>query len=254
MSRALAIDLGTTHSVVCVLEGGEPKIMVNAEGNRLTPSVIGFTKTGERVVGLSAKRQAVVHPERTIASIKRKIGASEPIKIGCRSFTPEQACAMIFQKLKADAEAYLVEQVDEVILTVPAYFNDAQRQSIKNAGTIAGMQVNRIINEPIAAALAYGLDKRNGTILVFHLGGGTFDVSVLEVREGVCEVKSTQGDSFLGGDDWDKRIMSWVAEELQRVSGIDLRTDRQALQRLTEAAERAKIELSSGMQTNINLP
>jgi molecular chaperone DnaK len=241
--------------VVAVLEGGESTVIPNAEGSRLTPSVVGFTKNGERLVGSSAKRQAVVNPERTIISIKRRMGTSDKVTIDDRSYTPEEISAMIIQKLKADAEAYLGDKVDSAVITVPAYFNDAQRTATKNAGEIAGLKVLRIINEPTAAALAYGLDKKkNETILVFDLGGGTFDVSILEVGDGVFEVKSTHGDTHLGGDDWDERIVQYVAGEFKKQHGIDLSKDRQALQRLREAAEKAKIELSNVVQTNINLP
>lgn len=255
MAKTVGIDLGTTNSVVAVLEGGEPVVIPNAEGSRLTPSVVGITKTNERLVGSAAKRQAVVNPERTVLSIKRRMGTSEKVTIGDRSYTPEEISAMILQKLKADAEAYLGETVDSAVITVPAYFNDAQRTATKNAGEIAGLKVLRIINEPTAAALAYGLDrKKNETVLVFDLGGGTFDVSILEVGDGVFEVKSTAGDTHLGGDDWDARIVDYVAAEFKKEHGIDLTKDRQAMQRLREAAEKAKIELSNVVQTNINLP
>ncbi len=255
MAKTVGIDLGTTNSVVAVLEGGEPVAILNAEGSRLTPSVVGFTKTNERLVGSAAKRQAVVNPERTVLSIKRRMGTSEKVTVGDRIYTPEEISAMILQKLKADAEAYLGETVDSAVITVPAYFNDAQRTATKNAGEIAGLKVLRIINEPTAAALAYGLDrKKNETVLVFDLGGGTFDVSILEVGDGVFEVKSTAGDTHLGGDDWDARIVDYVAAEFKKEHGIDLTKDRQAMQRLREAAEKAKIELSNVVQTNINLP
>jgi molecular chaperone DnaK len=241
--------------VVAVMEGGEPTVIPNAEGSRLTPSVVGFTKTGERLVGAQAKRQAIVNPERTIISIKRKMGTNERISIDGRQYSPEEISSMILQKLKRDAEAYLGDTVDSAVITVPAYFNDAQRTATKNAGEIAGLKVLRIINEPTAAALAYGLDKKsNETILVWDLGGGTFDVSILEVGDGVFEVKSTHGDTHLGGDDWDERIVDYVAAEFKKEHGIDLKQDRQALQRLREAAEKAKIELSNVVQTNINLP
>ncbi len=255
MARTVGIDLGTTNSVVAVMEGGEPTVIPNAEGSRLTPSVVGFTKTGERLVGTQAKRQAIVNPERTIISIKRKMGTNERITIDGRQYSPEEISSMILQKLKRDAEAYLGDTVDSAVITVPAYFNDAQRTATKNAGEIAGLKVLRIINEPTAAALAYGLDKKsNETILVWDLGGGTFDVSILEVGDGVFEVKSTHGDTHLGGDDWDERIVDYVAAEFKKEHGIDLKQDRQALQRLREAAEKAKIELSNVVQTNINLP
>ena len=255
MGRTVGIDLGTTNSVVAVMEAGEPTVIPNAEGSRITPSVVGFTKTGERLVGATAKRQAVLNPERTIASIKRKMGTDYKITIDDKPYTPEEISAMIIQKLKIDAEAYLGDKVTDAVITVPAYFNDAQRTSTKTAGEIAGLNVLRIINEPTAASLAYGLDKKeNETILVFDLGGGTFDVSILEVGEGVFEVKSTAGDTQLGGDDWDQRIVDYVADEFKKQEGIDLRSDRQALQRLREAAEKAKVELSSIVQTSISLP
>jgi molecular chaperone DnaK len=237
------------------MEGGEPMVIPNTEGSRLTPSVVAFTKTGERLVGQLAKRQAVVNPERTIASIKRKMGTNDKVNIDGKAYTPQEISAMVLAKLKADAEKYLGESVNQAVITVPAYFNDSQRQATKDAGTIAGLEVLRIINEPTAAALAYGLDKKQAeTILVFDLGGGTFDVSVLEVGDGVFEVKSTAGDTHLGGDDYDRRIVDWIADDFQSEEGIDLRKDRQALQRLLEAAEQAKVELSSVVQTEINLP
>jgi molecular chaperone DnaK len=255
MAKTVGIDLGTTNSVVAVMEAGEPTVIANSEGSRLTASVVGFNKNGERLVGSSAKRQAIVNPERTIISIKRKMGTAEKHKIDDKSYSPEEISAMILQKLKADAEAYLGEKVDAAVITVPAYFNDAERTATKNAGEIAGLKVLRIINEPTAAALAYGLDKKaNETILVFDLGGGTFDVSVLEVGDGVFEVKSTSGDTHLGGDDWDQRVVEYIAGEFKKEHGIDLSKDKQALQRLREAAEKAKIELSNVVQTNINLP
>ncbi|MCS6831443.1 MAG: molecular chaperone DnaK [bacterium] len=255
MGKTVGIDLGTTNSVVAVMEGGEPVVIPNAEGSRLTPSVVAFTKTGERLVGAAAKRQAIINPDRTIISIKRKMGTRERIRIDDKEYTPEEISAMILQKLKADAEAYLGEKVDAAVITVPAYFNDAQRTATKNAGEIAGLKVLRIINEPTAASLAYGLDKKsNETILVFDLGGGTFDVSILEVGDGVFEVKATSGDTHLGGDDFDMRIVNWAADEFKKETGIDLRKDPQALQRLREAAEKAKIELSSMVETEINLP
>src|SRR5947209_83755 len=255
MAKVVGIDLGTTNSVVAVMEGGEPMVIPNAEGNRLTPSVVAFTKTGERLVGQLAKRQAVVNPDRTIASIKRKMGTNEKVAIDNHQYTPQEISAMVLGKLKNDAEKYLGQPVNQAVITVPAYFNDSQRQATKDAGQIAGLEVLRIINEPTAAALAYGLDKKSSeTILVFDLGGGTFDVSVLEVGDGVFEVKATSGDTHLGGDDYDRRIVDWVADDFQQEEGIDLRKDKQALQRLLEAAEKAKIELSSVVQTEINLP
>jgi molecular chaperone DnaK len=255
MAKTVGIDLGTTNSVVAVMEGGEPTVIANAEGARTTPSVVGFNKTGDRLIGAPAKRQAVVNPDRTIVSIKRHMGTDYRVTIDGTAHSPEQISAMILQKLKADAEAYLGEPVTAAVITVPAYFNDAQRQATKNAGEIAGLKVLRIINEPTAAALAYGLDKKaNETILVYDLGGGTFDVSILEVGDGVFEVKSTSGDTNLGGDDFDARIVDWLATEFQKEQGIDLRKDKQALQRLREAAEKAKIELSSVVTTSINLP
>src|SRR5579872_5459721 len=255
MAKVVGIDLGTTNSVVAVMEGGEPTVIPNTEGSRLTPSVVAFTKTGERLVGQLAKRQAVVNPDRTIASSKRKMGTNDKVTIDGKQYTPQEISAMILGKLKSDAEKYLGTSVTQAVITVPAYFNDSQRQATKDAGQIAGLEVLRIINEPTAAALAYGLDKKNAeTILVFDLGGGTFDVSILEVGDGVFEVKATSGDTQLGGDDYDRRIVDWVADEFQKEEGIDLRKDRQALQRLLEAAEKAKIELSSVVQTEINLP
>jgi len=255
MAKTVGIDLGTTNSCVAVLEGGEPTVIPNAEGSRTTPSIVGFTKTGERLVGNAAKRQAVVNPDRTVISIKRKMGTNDKVTIDGTSYSPEQISAMILQKLKTDAEAYLGEKVDKAVITVPAYFNDAQRSATKTAGTIAGMEVLRIINEPTAASLAYGLDKKkNETILVYDLGGGTFDVSVLDVGDGVFEVRSTAGDTHLGGDDFDQKIVDYVAEEFRKDQGIDLRKDKQAMQRLREAAEKAKVELSNVVQTTINLP
>ncbi len=279
MSKIIGIDLGTTNSVVAVMEGGDPVVITTAEGSRLCPSVVAFNKNNERLVGQTAKRQAVINPENTIYSIKRFMGrrfdevegerkmvpypvvrgasgdARVKVPMNNREYAPQEISAMILAKLKADAEAYLGETVTQAVITVPAYFNDSQRQATKDAGKIAGLEVMRIINEPTASALAYGLDKRkNEKILVFDLGGGTFDVSVLEVGEGVFEVKSTNGDTHLGGDDWDHRIVNWAAEEFKKEQGIDLTTDRQALQRLREAAEKAKIELSTMMETEINLP
>jgi molecular chaperone DnaK len=281
MGKIIGIDLGTTNSVVAVMEGGNPTVIANAEGARTTPSVVAFTKGGDRLVGITAKRQAVVNPENTIYSVKRLMGRrfDEPetkrtmemvpyaivegphhdarvsIPIKSKVYTPQEISAMILGKLKRDAETYLGEEVKQAVITVPAYFNDSQRQATKDAGQVAGLEVLRIINEPTAAAVAYGLDKKNDeTILVFDLGGGTFDVSVLEVGDGVIEVKSTNGDTHLGGDDWDERIVRWLLDEFKKEQGIDLSHDRQALQRLREAAEKAKIELSSTPQTEVNLP
>ena len=255
MPKTVGIDLGTTNSVVSVLEGGEPVVIANAEGARTTPSIVGFSKTGERLVGAPAKRQAVVNPDRTLISIKRHMGTDYRTEVDDQKYSPEEISAMILQKLKTDAESYLGESVTSAVITVPAYFNDAQRTATKNAGEIAGLKVLRIINEPTAAALAYGLDKKeNETILVYDLGGGTFDVSVLEVGDGVFEVKSTAGDTSLGGDDFDEKIMNYLASEFQKDQGINLRKDKQAMQRLKEASEKAKIELSSSMTTNVNLP
>ncbi len=279
MSKIIGIDLGTTNSVVAVMEGGEPVVIPTAEGSRLCPSVVAFTKNGERLVGQMAKRQAIINPENTIFSIKRFMGrryeevaeerkmvpykvvkgpagdARVHIPVTGKEYTPQEISAMILAKLKADAEAYLGEPVTKAVITVPAYFNDSQRQATKDAGRIAGLEVLRIINEPTAAALAYGLDKKkNETILVFDLGGGTFDVSILEVGDGVIEVKATNGDTHLGGDNWDERLVNYIAEEFKKEHGIDLREDRQALQRLREAAEKAKIELSTVTETEVNLP
>jgi molecular chaperone DnaK len=255
MAKVVGIDLGTTNSVVAVMEGQTPTVIPNSEGSRTTPSVVAFTKTGERLVGQLAKRQAVTNPDRTIKSIKRFMGTDHTVKIDGKDYTPQEISAMILQKLVNDASTYLGDRVTKAVITVPAYFNDAQRQATKDAGKIAGIDVLRIINEPTAAALAYGLEKKgNETILVFDLGGGTFDVSVLEVGDGVFEVKSTNGDTHLGGDDYDQRVVDWLVGEFKKNEGIDLTSDRQAMQRLTEAAEKAKIELSSMVQTNINLP
>ena len=278
MSKIIGIDLGTTNSAMAVLEGGEPTIIVNAEGDRTTPSVVGFRKDGERVVGKAAKNQAVTNPENTVASIKRFIGRNydeteseratvaynvvkgkdgrNMVQIDGHDYTPEEISAMVLQKLKADAEKYLGEPVTEAVITVPAYFNDAQRQATKDAGKIAGLEVKRIINEPTAAALAYGLDKKgvDEKILVFDLGGGTFDVSILEMGDGVFEVLATAGDNHLGGDDWDQRIIDWLADKFKADQGVDLRKDKMALQRLKEAAEKAKMELSNTQQAAINLP
>ncbi len=253
--KIIGIDLGTTNSVVAVLEGGEAVIIPNAEGNRTTPSVVAFTKDGERLVGQVAKRQAVTNPDRTVTSIKREMGSDHKVKIDDKSYTPQEISAMVLQKLKADAEAYLGETVSKAVITVPAYFSDAQRQATKDAGRIAGLEVMRIINEPTAAALAYGLDKgQNQKIMVYDLGGGTFDVSILELGDGVFEVKSTNGNNHLGGDDFDQKIVDWMAEEFKKTHVIDLRKDKMALQRLKESAEKAKVELSSVMKSEINLP
>ncbi len=255
MAKVVGIDLGTTNSVVAVMEGQTPTVIANSEGNRTTPSVVAFTKTGERLVGQLAKRQAVTNPERTISSIKRQMGTDHKTKIDGKDYSPQEISSMILQKLVNDASTYLGERVTKAVVTVPAYFNDAQRQATKDAGKIAGLDVLRIINEPTAAALAYGLDKKgNETILVWDLGGGTFDVSILEVGDGVFEVKSTNGDTRLGGDDYDKKIVDYLVAEFRKEQGIDLSGDKQAMQRLTEAAEKAKIELSGVVQTNINLP
>ena len=255
MSKIIGIDLGTTNSCVAVIEGGEPVVIANAEGARTTPSVVGFAKNGDRLVGQVAKRQAITNPENTISSIKRHMGTSYKVHAGEKDYTPEEISAMILAKLKADAEAYLGEPVTEAVITVPAYFNDSQRQATKNAGTIAGLNVKRIINEPTAAALAYGVDKENDQkIMVYDLGGGTFDVSIIEMGDGVTEVLATNGDTHLGGDDFDQRVIDWMADDFQKENGIDLRKDKMAAQRLKEAAEKAKIELSSATSTNINLP
>ena len=255
MSKIIGIDLGTTNSCVAVIEGGEPVVIANAEGARTTPSVVGFTKTGERLVGQVAKRQAITNPERTISSIKREMGTNYKVNIDGKDYTPQEISAMILSKLKADAEAYLGEKVTEAVITVPAYFNDSQRQATKDAGTIAGLNVKRIINEPTAASLAYGVDKENDQkIMVYDLGGGTFDVSIIEMGDGVTEVLATNGDTRLGGDDFDQRIIDWLADNFQKENGIDLRQDKMAAQRLKEAAEKAKIELSGVMSTAINLP
>src|SRR5436305_2790055 len=277
MAKAVGIDLGTTNSVVAVMEGGKPTVIINSEGSRLTPSVVAFTKTGERLVGQIAKRQAVLNAENTIYSAKRFIGRrysevrseikNVPYKVVAgandavrflimgKEYSPEEISAQVLRKLTEDAAKYLGEKVTDAVITVPAYFNDAQRQATRDAGKIGGLNVLRFINEPTAASLAYGLDKKtNETILVFDLGGGTFDVSILDVGDGVFEVKATNGDTHLGGDDYDRKVVDWLAEEFKKDNGIDLKTDRQALQRLTEAAERAKIELSSRLETTINLP
>ena len=255
MSKIIGIDLGTTNSCVAVMEGGEPVVIANSEGARTTPSVVGFTKTGDRLVGQVAKRQAITNPENTVASIKRYMGTDHKVTLNGKEYTPQQVSAMILQKLKADAEAYLGETVTEAVITVPAYFNDSQRQATKDAGTIAGLNVSRIINEPTAAALAYGVDKEDDQkIMVYDLGGGTFDVSIIEMGDGVTEVLATNGDTHLGGDDFDQRIIDWMADAFQNENGIDLRKDKMAAQRLKEAAEKAKIELSSAMSSQINLP
>lgn len=255
MAKVIGIDLGTTNSCVAVMEGGEPVVITNAEGARTTPSVVGFSKTGERLVGQVAKRQAVTNPERTVMSIKREMGTDFKVKIDDKTYTPPEISAMILTKLKQDAEAYLGEKVTQAVITVPAYFSDSQRQATKDAGKIAGLEVLRIINEPTAASLAYGLDKEdNQKILVFDLGGGTFDVSILELGDGVFEVLATHGNNRLGGDDFDQRVINYLADEFKKDSGIDLRNDKMAMQRLKEAAEKAKIELSGVLQTNINLP
>ena len=255
MSKIIGIDLGTTNSCVAVMEGGEPVVIANSEGARTTPSVVGFTKTGDRLVGQVAKRQAITNPDNTVSSIKRQMGTDHKVTLNGKEYTPQQVSAMILQKLKADAEAYLGETVTEAVITVPAYFNDSQRQATKDAGTIAGLNVRRIINEPTAAALAYGVDKEDDQkIMVYDLGGGTFDVSIIEMGDGVTEVLATNGDTHLGGDDFDQRIIDWMADSFQTENGIDLRKDKMAAQRLKEAAEKAKIELSSAMSSQINLP
>ncbi len=255
MSKIIGIDLGTTNSCVAVMEGGEPVVIANPEGMRTTPSVVGFSKSGERLVGQVAKRQAITNPEGTVASIKREMGSDYKVTIDGKGYTPQEISAMVLSKLKADAEAYLGEKVTEAVITVPAYFNDAQRQATKDAGAIAGLTVKRIINEPTAAALAYGVDKeQDQKIMVYDLGGGTFDVSIIEMGDGVQEVLATAGNNRLGGDDFDNRIINWLADEFKKDTGIDLRNDKMAAQRLKEAAEKAKIELSGVMQTSINLP
>ena len=255
MSKIIGIDLGTTNSCVAVMEGGEPVVIPNPEGARTTPSVVGFSKTGERIVGQAAKRQAVTNPERTITSIKRKMGSDYKVSIDGKSYTPQEISAMILQKLKSDAEAYLGEPVTEAVITVPAYFTDAQRQATKDAGKIAGLEVKRIINEPTAAALAYGVDKEDDQkIMVYDLGGGTFDVSIIEMGDGIQEVLATAGNNHLGGDDFDDRLINYLADQFKGETGIDLRSDKMAMQRLKEAAEKAKIDLSGMTQTNVNLP
>ena len=256
MAKAVGIDLGTTNSVVSVLEAGEPVVIPNAEGGRTTPSVVGFSKTGEVLVGEVAKRQAITNPDRTIRSVKRHMGTSWTVDIDGKAYTAQEISARILGKLKRDAEAYLGDTVTQAVITVPAYFDDAQRTATKEAGSIAGLEVLRIINEPTAAALAYGLDKEDTdrTVLVFDLGGGTFDVSVLDIGEGVFEVKSTSGNTKLGGDDWDDKVIEWLVTEFKNTEGVDLSPDKMALQRLKEAAEKAKIELSTVQDTQINLP
>ncbi len=255
MAKIIGIDLGTTNSCVAVYEGGEPSVIANAEGNRTTPSVVAFSKNGERMVGQVAKRQAITNPDRTVISIKRQMGSNYKVNIDGKGYTPQEISAMILQKLKADAESYLGTTVSQAVITVPAYFSDAQRQATKDAGKIAGLEVMRIINEPTAAALAYGLDKElNQKVMIYDLGGGTFDVSILEISDGVFEVLATAGDTKLGGDDFDEKIINWIVESFRNESGIDLRGDKMAMQRLKEAAEKAKIELSGMMSTNINLP
>jgi molecular chaperone DnaK len=255
MSKIIGIDLGTTNSCVAVMEGGESVVIPNAEGNRTTPSVVAFSKDGERMVGQVAKRQAITNPDRTIMSIKREMGTNYKVNIDGKAYTPQEISAMILQKLKADAEAYLGQTVTEAVITVPAYFTDAQRQATKDAGRIAGLDVKRIINEPTAAAVAYGVDKEQAQkVMVYDLGGGTFDVSILDIDDGVIEVLATAGNNRLGGDDFDKCVMDWMAAEFKKDTGIDLTGDKVAMQRLKEAAEKAKIELSGVTSTNINLP
>jgi molecular chaperone DnaK len=255
MAKVVGIDLGTTNSVVSVMEGGQPLVIANAEGNRTTPSIVAFSKTGEQLVGLLAKRQAVLNSDRTFASIKRHMGTDHTVSVDGKDLSPQEISSMILRKLANDASKYLGEKVTKAVITVPAYFNDSQRQATKDAGKIAGLEVLRIINEPTAAALAYGLDKKTDeTILVFDLGGGTFDVSVLEVGDGVFEVKSTSGDTRLGGDDFDEKVMNWMIDEFKKSEGIDLRNDKQAMQRLREAGEKAKCELSTTMEASISLP
>ena len=255
MSKVIGIDLGTTNSCVAVIEGGEPVVIANAEGARTTPSVVAFGKTGERMVGQVAKRQAITNPDRTVSSIKRQMGSDYKVKIDDKKYTPQEISAMILQKLKTDAEAYIGEKVTEAVITVPAYFTDSQRQATKDAGKIAGLEVKRIINEPTAAALAYGIDKENDQkIMVYDLGGGTFDVSIIEMGDGVQEVLATAGNNRLGGDDFDQRVIDWIADEFKKTEGMDLRGDKMAMQRLKEAAEKAKIELSGVTTSNISLP
>ncbi|MCC7569194.1 MAG: Hsp70 family protein, partial [Candidatus Methanofastidiosa archaeon] len=253
MGKVLGIDLGTTNSCMAIVEGGKATVIPNIEGERTTPSVVAF-KGGERIVGSMAKRQAVTNTERTIRSIKRLIGTDKKVTVDGKEYTPQEISAMILSKLRSDAENYLGEKITDAVITVPAYFNDSQRQATKDAGTIAGLNVLRIINEPTASALAYGLDKEDQTILVYDLGGGTFDVSILEMGDGVFEVKSTSGDTRLGGDDWNERVVSWIVGEFGKESGIDLRSDKVAMQRVSDAAEKAKIELSTMVETHISLP
>lgn len=255
MGRVVGIDLGTTNSVIAIMDGGEATVITNAEGERITPSVVGFSKTGERLVGRVAKRQATTNPDRTVSSIKRKMGTDYKVKIDDKQYSPQEISAMVLQKMKADAEAYLGEKISEAVITVPAYFTDAQRQATKDAGKIAGLEVLRIINEPTAAALAYGLDREDSqTIMVFDLGGGTFDVSILDIGDGTFEVKATSGNNRLGGDDFDDRIINWLVQEFKNSNGIDLNNDKMAMHRLKEAAEKAKHELSGVMSTEINIP
>ena len=255
MGKVIGIDLGTTNSCVAVIEGGEPVVIANAEGARTTPSIVAFSKNGERLVGQVAKRQAITNPERTVTSIKREMGSSYKVSIDGKNFSPEEISAMILQKLKADAESYLGDKVTQAVITVPAYFTDAQRQATKDAGKIAGLEVKRIINEPTAAALSYGIDKENDQkIMVYDLGGGTFDVSIIEMGEGVQEVLATAGNNRLGGDDFDQRVIDWMVSSFKSETGIDLKNDKMAMQRLKESAEKAKIELSGVTTTAINLP
>src|SRR5919201_6187651 len=256
MARAVGIDLGTTNSVVAVLEGGDPVVVANSEGSRTTPSIVAFARNGEVLVGQPAKNQAVTNVDRTIRSVKRHMGTDWKTEIDGKFYTAQEISARVLQKLKRDAEAYLGEEVTDAVITTPAYFDDAQRQATKEAGQVAGLEVLRIINEPTAAALAYGLDKgeKDQTVLVFDLGGGTFDVSLLDIGEGVFEVKATAGNTQLGGDDWDQRVIDWMVEQFKNAHGVDLGADKMALQRLKEAAEKAKIELSSTMETTVNLP
>ena len=255
MSKIIGIDLGTTNSCVAVIEGGEPKVIANAEGARTTPSVVAFSKTGERMVGQVAKRQAITNPDRTVISIKREMGTDYKVNIDGKSYTPQEISAMVLQKLKGDAESYLGEKVTEAVITVPAYFTDSQRQATKDAGKIAGLEVKRIINEPTAAALSYGIDKENDQkVLVYDLGGGTFDVSIIEMGDGVQEVLATAGNNRLGGDDFDQRIVDWMISSFKAETGVDLSSDKMAMQRLKEAAEKSKIELSGMTSSSINLP
>ena len=255
MSKSIGIDLGTTNSCVAVIEGGEPKVIANAEGARTTPSVVAFSKTGERMVGQVAKRQAITNPDRTVISIKREMGTDYKVNIDGKSYTPQEISAMVLQKLKGDAESYLGEKVTEAVITVPAYFTDSQRQATKDAGKIAGLEVKRIINEPTAAALSYGIDKENDQkVLVYDLGGGTFDVSIIEMGDGVQEVLATAGNNRLGGDDFDQRIVDWMISSFKAETGVDLSSDKMAMQRLKEAAEKSKIELSGMTSSSINLP